>query len=632
MTSTPPTISDLLDQVSALLGRRNLTQQEVQAWWNGAANGGPNNDGEFPFTDSAGFVRLLPSPAKVQAEFLGAPIFDGRVLQSSNLIAPLVLNGVAYADTYPGIVHGALADAAARTANGAAIQSFLAWCVANNAGAKFGPYVYEYISEQTEGAYHTGLQVPFALRMFEGTVAGTTDGTQFKQFAVNYPALTLGSVLNDASKYGYSWRFGDFTAGFGVDQTGQQQAIGLLVGTACFGNMYRFGALDHNSEDYFDPWISAAFGLPDGTSGPFFSMSVSGFCKFGGAQYSCYMHLAAGTGNSFEHIYCGGGGPTNRTTCETTPVIISPATTQMWGSIQQMNIEWFDITFGGALGVGASGVVIQTLHVEGNHHKGFNPSCISGSGQLQIGTMQWTDNYVEANAGSQFYMFSVFAEPTASIHVNVLEMVLSGQSPTNGHCDMPIILAAEQYTTVPPGVQPKEPWNGRIVIDFAYADNMAGLTPGNYIWDNFGTVGELTGGSPPGPGQDGYILSWEGVDCRPIWPMPLKSAQINYTTVDNPQVWAAYGNAKLHIQGPVTADKQIQLKDFFSFDFNVPRQIGSTVTISRADTGAGDVQVVGDAVYPATPALLHTFEGGSSQANAIVCVWTGTDWNVHTYP
>lgn len=58
-------LTQLLDRVSALLGRRDLTQQEVQAWWNGTAEGGPNGDGLYPFTDSTGFVRLLPSPARV---------------------------------------------------------------------------------------------------------------------------------------------------------------------------------------------------------------------------------------------------------------------------------------------------------------------------------------------------------------------------------------------------------------------------------------------------------------------------------------------------------------------------------------------------------------------------------------
>ena len=64
MTATLP---QLLDQVSALLGRRDLTQTEFSAWFGGAADGGPDGDGLFPLTDSAGYTRMVPSPAKQMA-------------------------------------------------------------------------------------------------------------------------------------------------------------------------------------------------------------------------------------------------------------------------------------------------------------------------------------------------------------------------------------------------------------------------------------------------------------------------------------------------------------------------------------------------------------------------------------
>lgn len=57
----------LLEAMTALLGRRDLTHQELQAWWAGTATGGPNGDGTYPATDSTGFVRMLPSPEKVRS-------------------------------------------------------------------------------------------------------------------------------------------------------------------------------------------------------------------------------------------------------------------------------------------------------------------------------------------------------------------------------------------------------------------------------------------------------------------------------------------------------------------------------------------------------------------------------------
>jgi hypothetical protein len=57
-------IDQLLDKVTALLGRRDLSQAEFAAWFGGAADGGPAGDGLFPLTDSTGFTRMVPSPAR----------------------------------------------------------------------------------------------------------------------------------------------------------------------------------------------------------------------------------------------------------------------------------------------------------------------------------------------------------------------------------------------------------------------------------------------------------------------------------------------------------------------------------------------------------------------------------------
>jgi hypothetical protein len=67
MASSPPTLSDLLDAVAALLGRRDLSLQEYQNWMAGSATGGPNSDGNYPLTDSTGFVRSVPCPAAIAA-------------------------------------------------------------------------------------------------------------------------------------------------------------------------------------------------------------------------------------------------------------------------------------------------------------------------------------------------------------------------------------------------------------------------------------------------------------------------------------------------------------------------------------------------------------------------------------
>jgi hypothetical protein len=67
MASSPPTLSDLLDAVTALLGRRDLSLQEYQNWMAGSSTGGPGSDGNYPLTDSTGFVRLVACPAAIAA-------------------------------------------------------------------------------------------------------------------------------------------------------------------------------------------------------------------------------------------------------------------------------------------------------------------------------------------------------------------------------------------------------------------------------------------------------------------------------------------------------------------------------------------------------------------------------------
>ncbi len=64
--------AQILAAITDLLGRRTLTQVEMAAWFGGAADGGPYADGLFPLSDSTGFTRMVPSPARI-AEQLLAP-------------------------------------------------------------------------------------------------------------------------------------------------------------------------------------------------------------------------------------------------------------------------------------------------------------------------------------------------------------------------------------------------------------------------------------------------------------------------------------------------------------------------------------------------------------------------------
>lgn len=57
--------SEILDALTDLVGRRDLSQQEFNNWLGGSATGGPSGDGYYPLTDGSGFTRSVASPAKL---------------------------------------------------------------------------------------------------------------------------------------------------------------------------------------------------------------------------------------------------------------------------------------------------------------------------------------------------------------------------------------------------------------------------------------------------------------------------------------------------------------------------------------------------------------------------------------
>lgn len=58
-----PTITTLAQQVQDLLDKTKQQNSNLAAWLGGSADGGPNNDGRYPFVDLGGREILVPSPA-----------------------------------------------------------------------------------------------------------------------------------------------------------------------------------------------------------------------------------------------------------------------------------------------------------------------------------------------------------------------------------------------------------------------------------------------------------------------------------------------------------------------------------------------------------------------------------------
>ena len=57
------TITNLAQQVQDLLDKTKQQNTNLAAWLGGSADGGPNNDGRYPFVDLGGREILVPSPA-----------------------------------------------------------------------------------------------------------------------------------------------------------------------------------------------------------------------------------------------------------------------------------------------------------------------------------------------------------------------------------------------------------------------------------------------------------------------------------------------------------------------------------------------------------------------------------------
>ena len=72
--------SDILNQVTALLGRRDASIIEWTNWMAGSPTGGPNQDGRYPLTNASGQTTLVPCPASaVAATAVHGPLAFGAI-------------------------------------------------------------------------------------------------------------------------------------------------------------------------------------------------------------------------------------------------------------------------------------------------------------------------------------------------------------------------------------------------------------------------------------------------------------------------------------------------------------------------------------------------------------------------
>lgn len=80
---------DLLVEIEAFVNARQVQLDEFVNWANGAAGGGPNNDGKFPLTDRFGVVHMVYSPLQMQATTGTVPDMSSQVAALQSVVADL---------------------------------------------------------------------------------------------------------------------------------------------------------------------------------------------------------------------------------------------------------------------------------------------------------------------------------------------------------------------------------------------------------------------------------------------------------------------------------------------------------------------------------------------------------------
>ena len=238
--------------------------------------------------------------------------------------APAVISGSVGLSPSFGVISGTGLSPAARTANGAALQSVINYAIANN----------KYV-EADAGTYEFDLPGGLVIDGGGFTWRGSRN-TVLTQFASNTPVITLGKATSN-SDGSLAMSIDGLNAQYGVDQTGNTSANAIVMASSWMSRYSRiFSGVAPGAS--FAPYRSIYFN-GGGSDAWWFSNSLRD-SKFAHAQHEIWRHNLLSTGCSYENIYIGGGAPTI-TAYSGTPVIFSRGGKRGQGCVfNQFNIEW----------------------------------------------------------------------------------------------------------------------------------------------------------------------------------------------------------------------------------------------------------------------------------------------------
>ena len=558
--------------------------------------GAPLVAGETEHEATYGDVAEIELPTV--EEYLDAPGRQPLVLTDAGLAAPSRISGALDLTLWPGVVSGALPDAGARAANGAALQAALDWCAANERYAELPPGRYEYIAERVQDGVNVGLQLPVTARGLIGVFGHS--GTRLIQYAVNHRGLTLGDVSADYNAATAKTEIGGFTVGYGVSQVGQTQAAAILFGRLYLSRFRDIGVDKWISGALHHPYIAAQFSPTPGKTF-FFSNSFEGILDLNGGQKSIIEYQANGTGNNYTEIYAGGGSVGDRVVTTDPVVNIVGRYGLEFGPVLQLNIEWVAPAAGRLISNSADGLIIDDLHIEGAQMRDWGGSFIhNDAGYIHIRNLRILNPWIAAaNASGDPAIVSTYGD--ARTVIEHLHMTCDGGSEYVQDMMMRIAKADG------------DPWkNPRIEVRGMALDG-SGMT---------GTM-RLDAGFPAiAPDGIGYIGGHRGYVHEPTRSR-TEGAKIRMNNAPL-TVYGQHRNSLVTLVPALTTNRDLVLSDKLTASgagSTVPRVAGDIVRVHRAGAGAFNLVVKDHAA-----ATLYTFVGAASAGTLKAFEWTGAAW------
>ncbi|MFT3973332.1 MAG: hypothetical protein QM699_07745 [Amaricoccus sp.] len=522
---------------------------------------------------------------------------DAFNMSARTAAAPSIIRGSVDLSTYPGVAAGALADNAARTANGVALQAALDWANTNGKYSELPPGRYDYIATRVQDSVPVGLQVG---KDIPGFVGGGTKLTKLVQFAPTSHALTISDAGPNDSDGATRALYGGFSTGYGV--TPGAGSVGLLLGRIASSRLFDLGVDRYISGGDYKPEVGIKVSPAPGKTW-FYSNAVGGPVDVNGATANLLLYQATGTGSNWDSLYLGGGQAGNRLALTGPAISIPQCYNREFGKILQLNIEWVSPP-AGRLIANTAKLLVCAMHVEGARMNDWGGDFINNdSGFIQIECATFLNTWIVAeNASGTPAIFKQYGN--AVMDVDFLDMTWDGG--VEQVASMPFNIYGEDTALV--GRSPSFNIGRRMSLSGAGLTGAVSLDPTH------------TGAAPGAAGHIGSLGSYIYHPGR----SRTEGAIITMATA-NMTVYGQHRNALVKQVGALGSNITLTLSDRMAPSGAGSASIrpGFDVTrVKREGAGAGNLIVVNQ-----SGTTLATFTGASSAGTELGFEWSAGAWS-----